>query len=1285
MSDEVAPVGASVLAEVDDVLADALVAQGEAGVRALGLLRDARRVLTGDGFARPEEVAAACVRSAADALLGLPGAPVTVGLKPAAQGLLAAVDDVELPAAEVPRRDVPAGAAGDAAGGLSGASAGSAGASAWERVTEAADVLRGELGRPGRYHQARARGVVERLRGVELGAAQERALDVWGTVYGVASGILHGGGAEPGEAAVLYTDVLAAARELLVPLAERAARILELVALEHPGAAEARELAGWADPRAEAYFFRSGPAPAWLAVLQEHAPHLLLPDGAAGGRWPAAPFLGRLAAADPASVRAWLNAPAGQGAPGVLRAQQIAAAGRLALDALLDLAARHWDAVDAAVLQAVLAGSGVRDGGGPAVGATLRLAVRWARAVPRAGRTGQWIGVAEGLLTGAVEDEHTGRLALDAVAERVRARMRAAGLLADADAGADAGVDEGDVVGAVVDTGEGEDVGVDGEEVGVGEGVVVGAVVGEGVGVVAGEAAGTEGVAGEEEMRGLVALQVASRLPDHDVAALVRELACTAYPAGRGGPAHRNVGAVRAVLAKLLARDVELTPERARPVVFHADLDQVRVGDTAAFGGPRLARAVLDVAAADADAGLGLAERTRHFRRVAGLDARLHMRLMAAHLADRPPSAGALEGQEWWREAIALVPQALAAAPAPEPARLVGLVLASCPPGHTAQLDADARRALGTPPPVARVEEVLPAGAERADGRAEPLASWLRVWDWSPVLTSTVLEGWDPLLDALRRLVPAGPRDPRTRAVFEPSRTTTALQAEDLVELAAGQGPVAAATRIAGAPDAGDDGYAMVLQRLVAAGPTAWTSDVSAVLAALGRPELAAFYLAAAAAHADRPGAFPDDALPAAVAAALGLRRGLGEPAPTVHFDGVRRWPARVSFADEALFGLLTAAWRGDALDGEQDKDAVAYLQTLVAPLTRAAGDTAPAAQAKDATATAAAAGPGTAAAQTAEEGTAPLLLGSDREVRALGCLLEYAAQRARAAGEMPGEVLDTVAAVLAAHAGQDAVATVVGVHLPALHRYAPAFAAAHRTALYGLVPGRPSPAASWLSSGGPDGQLLAALDRAELLAALRAGLSGAAEHLAHALLDDPALLDQPAALWTELADNAGDGAVAVSRLLEAVAARTPRADGPLPPAGQARAGAAVELWRAALAAGLPQGALAGAGAFADAAVQETVWLELMRASAGHSPALADADLVAERAAAHPDRADALLLAALLVARAPVTWREAAVRRHARALLDAATALPQDERPSGVEELRTALVDAGDVDAAARR
>ncbi|MFI7089635.1 hypothetical protein ACIBUR_39375 [Streptomyces anulatus] len=1258
MSEKVAPAGASVLPEVDEVLADALVAQGKAGVRALGLLRDAHRVLAGPGFVLPQDVAAACVRSAADTLLRLPGTPVTVGLKPAAQGLLDAVDtyaptagarEPAGPARPAPPAEKASGPGGptDGAGPARSGAADDdppgppAGTEPWEGVAAAATVLREELSRPGRYHQARARGVIERLMRVELGAAQETALDVWGAVYGAASEILHGRSARPGEAAALYEDTLVAARNLLVPLPARAARVLELAALEDPGAAEARELAGWTDPRAEGYFFRSRPATVWLTVLQEHAPHLLMPDPAAGGRWPAAPFLDHVAATDPAAARTRLDQPAANDAPRIRRAHRIGTAGRLALDDLLDLALRHRDVVDAGHLQALLPAA--RHGGGPAAGATLRRAARWARAVPRAERRGQWIGAVEVLLTGAVEDEHAGHLALHAVAERVRARMRAAGVLDDTDT-----ID--DTVGD--DAAPGQDAG--------------------------------DWAAAEEELDELIALQGAARLPDHDVAALVRELARTAYPAG---PAQPGMGAVRIVLAKLLARDVELTAEGARPVVHAADLEQVRIGDTAAFGGPRLARAVLDVAAADADAGMDLDRRTAPFRRVAALDSRLHTRLMAAHLTHRPPTLAAGDGPQWWKQALALVPRALAAGPDPEPARLLELALTGCPPEHAPQLEADIRNALGPPPPAARVEEVLPAGAARPDGRTEPLASWLRAWDWSPVLTPGLLRGWEPLLEALLRFEPAGPADPRDRTLPEPVRTTVSLPAGELAELAAARGPVAAAARIAGAPDTGADGYATVLHRLVAADPATWTRDVSAVLTALERPEPAAYYLAAAAAHADRPGALPAGELPVAAAAALELRRALSGAASVTGFDGVRRWPTAVFAADEALFGLLTAAWRTGALTEEQDEDAAAHLQALAAPLTRPAPDTDPAPQtpgsAADGT-VAPGAGPDAAPPGAAGEGRRPALVASDPQVRALGCLLEYASHRARTTGEMTQEVLDTVAGALAAYGGQEAVATVIGVHLPALHRHAPTFAAAHRTALYSLTPGRPSPAASWLYWGSPDGPLLAALDRAELLAALRAGVPAAAERVGAALLDDPAFPGDLTLWWAELADGT-DGGAAVSHLLEAIAARTPRAGSAPGPAERARAGAAVALWRAELAApALPAGALAGTGAFADAAVEEDVWFELVRASAGHSPGLTDADLVAERAAAHPGRSEALLLAAALVAQEHGPGRSAAVRRHARALLDAADALPGDRSPDGLQELREALIDAGDVGAAAR-
>ncbi|MFF8992615.1 hypothetical protein ACF09H_22300 [Streptomyces sp. NPDC014983] len=1216
------------LPQPDDMLAAALEAQGEPGVRALGLLQDARRVLTGAGLVRPAEVAAACVRSAADTLLKLPGAPDSVGLQAAAQDLLDAVDALRPPAAA---SDFDPPRPPEATGWV------------WEPVAAAAEVLRGELERPGGYHRGRARGVIEHLTGQRLGAAQEQALDVWGVVYGLASGILHGRPAGPDDAVLLYTELLHAARELLVPLPERAARVLQLTALTQPGVDEAAELIRWADPRAEAYFFRSGPAPVWLGVLAEHAPHLLLPDRAAGGRWPAAPFLEHVAGADPETARAWLAAPAGQGVA-VSRAQQVAAAGRPALDALLGLAPRHGDVVGAAAVRAILADTAaVRAGGGPAVGTTLRLAARWARTVPRAGRTRDWIIAVEGLLAGAVEDEHAGHLSLRAVAERVAAAEAAAKEQAAA----------GDPAAA--------------------------------------QAAMVAALVHEEKLREQMTEEAAARLPDSEVAMLVRELAVTAYPDGRAGPAHGDVAMIRAVLAGLLARDVALLPEDARPLVFRGDLTLVHAGDPAAYGGPRLVRTLLDMAATDADAGAGLGVRTRAWRRLPGVDARLHDRLMAAHLAAHPPEAvpsaapaDAGDVNVWWEQAIALTARLVAAEVAPEPARLAGLVLGACPPERVDELETRVRTALGAPPAAAELEKVLPAGTDRVDGTREPLASWLRVWDWSPLLPARVLAGWEPVLERLRRLKPAGPADPRTVPAPVPVTASTALTAEDLAGPAEARGPAAAAAELAAAPDAGDGGYAMVLHHLVAAAPAAWTADVPAILNALKLPELGAFYLAAAAGHAECPGAFPGGALADAVTAAFALAcsatadRGVG-----------------LLFADQALFDLLTTAWRTDtALDAGEEQEVLAHLDALAADLARLAPDTACTGQTGDELAPSGdAAGPPSAT--TADHGAPagssgePALLGSDPRVRALGCLLEYAVHQVRARGQMPAEVLQTVAGALPAAAAQDAVATAIGVRLAALHHYAPDFTAAHRTALYRICSQGPSPAASWLRWGPPSRPLLAALDRADLIGALRGahGLAReAAGHTAAALLTDPALLGEPVTWWTQVAGTDGDedAAAAVSCLLEAIALSTPRtgAARPLTPVEQARVQAALHLWRAALAAGLPVGALAGAGGFADAAVDEPVWLELTRSSAEHSPALSHAELVAERAAAHPGSQDALLLAELLVTYAPGTWRDTAVRRHARTLLDATAALPADERPAAWQGLRRALVNAGDVAAA---
>lgn len=293
--------------------------------------------------------------------------------------------------------------------------------------------------------------------------------------------------------------------------------------------------------------------------------------------------------------------------------------------------------------------------------------------------------------------------------------------------------------------------------------------------------------------------------------------------------------------------------------------------------------------------------------------------------------AGTDAAEEWWDLAAETTLRLLTARPTPEGARLTALVLGTCPPSRAAGLHQRVRAALGQAPTAAAVDLLLPAPpaqgqAGRAGKAVEPPASWLRVWAWSPVLPAPLLAGFGPLLAALRRIEPGGPPDPRTTARPR-SRHHTALALEDLRERTAAAGPLAAAAALAGAPDAGASGYAMVLQRLVGADPAAWTADVPAVLAALVLPQLGAFYLAAAAVAARCPKTFPAGHAEA-VLAALTLSRALPAPAdPHV--------PEAAECAGRAWSGLLTFVWSTGA-DLEGDLPAVLdHLRTLAEPLTR--------------------------------------------------------------------------------------------------------------------------------------------------------------------------------------------------------------------------------------------------------------------------------------------------------------------------------------------------------------
>ncbi len=1210
---------------VDETLASALRAQGEGGVRALGLLRDAHRILSGEGgLERPGEIVEACVRSAADALLKLPGAPKNpAGLQSAAKGLLAAVDAFGRTSAgrTAPERQAPAPSAG------------------WEPVAEAAEVLRGEIQSPGGRPRRQARGIAERLTGLRLGTAQDKALNAWGALYSKASGTLHGAGAEEDRPARLYTELLHVARELLVPLPGRAARVLELAALTDPGPHDAADLARWTDPRAEAFFFRSGPAPAWLGVLDEQAGHLLLADEE-NGVWPAAPFLEHLNTTAPDTARPWLAA----------HAEQLAAEGPAVLDALLRLALAG--ALTPATVRSLLphitapAVPGAPSGQG---GFARRLAARWARTLPVAARDKDWVLVAETLLNDAVDAEHIGHLALEAVLKRADAAQKATEAGSVLAPGADRAAAQADL-----------------------------------------------------EVEEAIARQNADRLPGHDVAGLLRELTATAHRTAADGGPFRWARVVRGAVAGLLRRDVEATASAARELVFDVDLDEVRLGDSAAFTGPRLARTVLDLAAADASAGIPLAERLRAWPRIAQGDAHVHARLLAAHLAAHPPrtpdphtapdpdpdpgapapapvEAAGGEAGEWWDLALEATVRLLTGRPTPEGARLADHVLTTCPPERAEGLQRRARAALGPAPAPAELEQALPAGTTHVDGTGEPLASWLRVWDWSPVLTTPLLEGFGPLLAAVRRLRPAGPPDPRAAQPPIPLRDTVALAEEELLELATAAGPLEAAAALAAAEDSGADGYAIVLHRLVEADPAAWSADVPAVLTALDRAELGAFYLAATANTAHRPGALPAGPAPAA-RAALDLRRTLPAPAP------VPGQPSStvVLFADQALFDLLTLVWRTGTDLAEDLTPALEHLHTLATPLTTPANP--PPVPSPDTMVLADDADPHDESLAPDPAGNLP---GSDPAVRALGCLLEYAAAQVRTGAPIPGDVLDLVARALAARGGEEALTTAIGVALPFLHRHATEFTAAH-PGLYALTPGRPTPAAAWLYWGGYDPLLLTALGPRPVLDAVRANLPGADRHLAHTLLtrtgDTDDFLGDPQAAWTELAAPP-DGAPAASRLLAALAAHTPHrtrpGDTPPDPATHHVLAAAARWWTAALDADLPTGALAAAGDFADTALDDTVWLPLARRSAAHTPAQIRPGDIAERAAAHPHDSDALLLTAHLLTRSALApWHDIEVRAHARPLLLTADAQPTPEHLAETEQLRLALVEAGEVDLA---
>ncbi|MFE4801934.1 hypothetical protein ACFRFL_45170 [Streptomyces sp. NPDC056708] len=616
----------------------------------------------------------------------------------------------------------------------------------------------------------------------------------------------------------------------------------------------------------------------------------------------------------------------------------------------------------------------------------------------------------------------------------------------------------------------------------------------------------------------------ACRLPAYEAALLLVALLRTAYPAPHHpgeGPAHLLLPVIRTVLAALLQADVQRTDPAVRhAAVFHRDLDEVALEHSEAFFGPLLARAVLDLTAADACAGVPLAERTEALVRHVG---KADGRLLAAHLQHLLPDAalpGALDANAWWEQATGLLPALLAHRPTPEGARLADHLRSTCPPGTTAHLHTQMTAAFGAPPGPEDLAGYDPASAAR------PPWVWIRVWHWSPVPARTTPRplgaGVDPA--APRQAVRPGqpvrcwpPRRDHQPAATRPQRNTGAGH------IAAEHGPAATAAALAAAPD---PRYLMVLRTLIETDPAAWTTAPADITACLALPQLRAFYLVIAAEQTRRRDAFPGQALAEAVAEALAAHRDATFAAPVTdedtHTDTDDDTPT-ARLAEQALLDLLIAAWRADSDLGENLPTALGHLYDLTAPLTTPSGGTP----------------------DDTPPGTLPAdFVGTGPAGRAVHCLLEHARHHHRTTGAgLPTMLLNHLTTITEATGNQPRTAAALGPYLPLLHDLAPDWLQGHRAVLLSLPADNTLSAASaWLRWGPSHPPLLADLDRAELLNRLRTcAPPEAVSHIAAALLGDPRFLGDPATLFAELAAAEG-GTAAASRLLELLAHRAARA-----------------------------------------------------------------------------------------------------------------------------------------------
>ncbi|MFD9063637.1 hypothetical protein ACFVZ3_19215, partial [Kitasatospora purpeofusca] len=169
----------------------------------------------------------------------------------------------------------------------------------------------------GGYRRRQIEHLVQKLTREAPGPGEAEAVRLWGRFYADASGVLHGGQVDGAEndsgadaARRLLEEIVLHVEQLVLGLPALAPELLRLVRLRAPSASDVEAVRRWHQPRQVRYFFEHAECPLWLDALTVER---LLPEP---GRWPAEPYLRRIAGADPQKALSWLtaNLPAFTGA-----------------------------------------------------------------------------------------------------------------------------------------------------------------------------------------------------------------------------------------------------------------------------------------------------------------------------------------------------------------------------------------------------------------------------------------------------------------------------------------------------------------------------------------------------------------------------------------------------------------------------------------------------------------------------------------------------------------------------------------------------------------------------------------------------------------------------------------------------------------------------------------------------------------------------------------------------------------------------------------------------------